>query len=200
MYLDGFLPQSLWLKFYSKRYGNTGLIGMTMCQIPLWRCGPIGGHRAELKLLSDKHIPRCYFPISHSVEHLELHGFCDASEAAYATVNYICAIDSTGQPFISLVTAKTKVAPVKRLTIPHMELCGALILARMLHQLRSLFFYFPLGRVHTWTDSTIVLCWMKESPRQLKTFVGNCVAEIVELIPFAHWNHVGGNENPADCV
>lgn len=118
--------------------------------------------RSELKLLSNKHIPRCYmyFPKQPKVKSFELHGFCDASETAYAAVAYIRAISSTGQPLTSLITAKTKVAPIKRLTIPRLELCGALILARMLHYLKSLF-KLPLGKVHAWTDSTIVLCWMK---------------------------------------
>ena len=133
-----------------------------------------------MKLLSDKNIPR-YFSNQPKIESLELHGFCDASESAYAAVSYIRAIDSTGHPLISLVA---KVVPIKRLTIPRLELRGALVLARMLHHLRSLL-NIPLGKVHAWTDSTIVLCWMREKPRQLKTFVGNRIAEIVELIPLA---------------
>ena len=69
--------------------------------------------RSELKLLSDKHIPHCYFPKEAHILAVELHGFCDASERAYAGVVYLRVIDSDGGVQLSLVTSKTKVAPIK---------------------------------------------------------------------------------------
>ena len=54
---------------------------------------------------------------------MELHGFCDASEQAYAAVIYLRMMGLDGKIQVSLVTSKTKVAPIKRLTIPHLELC-----------------------------------------------------------------------------
>ena len=81
--------------------------------------------RSELHYLSEKHISQCYFPKGVVIESTQLHGFSDASEDAYAGVIYLRLIDSDGNVHISLFTAKTKVAPIKRLTIPHLELCGA---------------------------------------------------------------------------
>ena len=77
--------------------------------------------RSELKCLSEQHIPRCYFPKEAHIVAVDLHGFSDASECAYAGVVYLRMIDSDGRIHISIVTSKTKVAPIKRLTIPRLD-------------------------------------------------------------------------------
>ena len=155
--------------------------------------------RSELKSLSDKHLPRCYSPKGAHVIAVELHGFCDASEHAYAGVVYLRMMDSDGNVHLSLVTSKTKVAPIKLLTIPRLELCGAHLLTQLLHHVKQVF-NLPLSCVHAWTDSTIVLCWLVGNPRRFKTYVGNRVSRIMELIAPDRWNHVNGTENPADCA
>ena len=86
---------------------------------------------------------------------MELHGFCDASEQAYAAVVYLRMTDTDGNIQIALVTSKTKVAPIKRLTIPRLELCGAQLLARLLHHPKQVF-NLPLTQMSAWTDSTMV--------------------------------------------
>ena len=155
--------------------------------------------RSELKLLATKHIPRYYFSKQSTCTSFELHGFCDASEAAYAAVVYFRTLDSKGNPHISLITSKTKVAPIKRLTIPRLELCGAHLLARLLHHLQRIF-NVPIKDVHAWTDSTIVLGWIVGDPRRFKTFVGNRVSELIDYVPPGCWRHVDGVDNPADCA
>ena len=57
----------------------------------------------------------------------------------------------------------------------------------------------PLSSVYAWTDSTIVLAWIQGNPRRLKVYVGNRVAQILDLTPAASWNHVASKDNPADC-
>ena len=94
-----------------------------------WRC--------ELSLLANKPIPRCYFPKTVQVTSFQLHGFSDASELAYAGVVYLRMVDSDENVHISLVTSKTNVAPIKRLTIPRLELCGAQLLARLLFHVKE---------------------------------------------------------------
>ena len=155
--------------------------------------------RSELKCLSDKHIPRCYFPDQANIVAVELHGFSDASEHAYAGVIYLRLIDSSGDVHISIVTSKTKVASIKRLTIPRLELCGAYLLAQLLHHVQQVF-NIPLSCIYAWTDSTVVLSWLVGNPRRFKTFVGNRVSHIVDLISPGRCRHVNGAINPADCA
>ncbi len=155
--------------------------------------------RSELSLLSTKHIPRCYYDKGTHITSMELHGFCDASEQAYAAVLYLRMESTDGSIQVALVSSKTKVAPIKKLTIPRLELCGAQILSRLLHHAR-LVFNLSLAQSYAWTDSTIVLSWLAGNPRRLKTYVCNRVTSIVELLGPDRWRHVSGLENPADCA
>ena len=118
---------------------------------------------------------------------------------AYAGVIYLRSIDSDGNVRTSLVIAKTKVAPIKRQTIPRLKLCGAHLLAQLLDHVKEVF-HLSIQDIYAWTDSTIVLNWLSGNPRCFKTFVGNRVSSILELIPPDRWKHVSGTDNPADCA
>ena len=155
--------------------------------------------RSELNLLSTKHVPRCYHDKTTFVVSMELHGFSDASEHAYSAVVYLRMECSDGSTQIGLVSSKTKVAPITRLTIPRLELCGAQLLAKLLHHTRHVL-DLSIEQSHAWTDSTIVLHWLIGSPKRFKTFVGNRVGNIVELLGPERWHHVSGMDNPADCA
>ena len=130
---------------------------------------------------------------------MEIHGFSDASEAAYAAVVYLRITDESGNVRASLVMSKTKVAPIKRLTIPRLELCGAQLLAQLIQHVRQVF-AIPLDRVYAWTDSTIVLNWLDGSPKRFKTYAGNRVSTILDILPSDKWRHVRAQEKPADCA
>ena len=143
--------------------------------------------QSQLKHLACVHIPRYYFPKDVTVSHIQLHGFSDASENAYAAVVYIRATDGNGRNHVSLVSAKTKVSPIKRLTIPRLELCGAHLLAKLLELVR-LTLGLPIESIYAWTDSTIVINWLDGTPRRFKTYVGNRVSFIIDRIPPNGWN------------
>ena len=122
--------------------------------------------REELPLLASIRLPRCY----HSEEpalSMTLHGFCDASETAYAAVVYLRTTYDQGPVTCRLVLAKTKVAPVKTLSIPRLELCGANLLAKILSSTRDTL-NLPTNDVHAWCDSTIVLAWLDGAPKDIK--------------------------------
>ena len=112
---------------------------------------------------------------------------------------YIRFTDNGGHVHLSLVTSKTKVSPIKRVTIPRLELCGALLLSNLLCHVQEVL-SIPLSSIFGWTDSTIVLHWMSGDPRRLKTYVGNRISSIVDRVPPGQWKHVRGTENPADCA
>ena len=81
--------------------------------------------RSELPPLASKFMPRCYFPMEADVSSFQVHGFSDASEDAYAGVVYLRMVDSFGNVHTSLVMSKTKVSPIKGLSIPRLGFCGA---------------------------------------------------------------------------
>ncbi|CAG7734836.1 unnamed protein product [Allacma fusca] len=127
---------------------------------------------------------------------LELHGFADASEAAYGAVVYLKSVYN-GDVMVRLVAAKTRVTPLSPpQSIPKLELCGALLVAKLLDVVNKA---LKLNvTVFAWTDSTIVLCWLRGEPTKWKTFIANRVGEIQTLLPYDHWGHVISEENPAD--
>ena len=95
----------------------------------------------ELPILRGHLIPHSYFPKEVDGTSTQLQGFYDASEPAFARVVYIRTVNHNGFVHVSLVMVKTKVSPIKRLTIPRLELCGALIIAKLLsHVEKSLIF------------------------------------------------------------
>ena len=76
-------------------------------------------------------VPRCYFVKMMMIVQVQLHGFSDASERAFAGVVYVQTVYEDGVIVVRLVTAKSKLSPVKQQTIPRLELLGANILARL---------------------------------------------------------------------
>ena len=152
-----------------------------------------------LPALGEQLIPRCYFPKGIDVTSVQLHGYCDASEVAYGGVVYLRSVAYDKTTHVSLVMAKSKVAPIKTISMPRLELCGAVVLARLLHHCRHVL-DIPLSDTFAWTDSTVVLSWLRGNPRRFKPFAGNRVAEIMELVPPERWQHVPGVSNPADCL
>lgn len=85
------------------------------------------------------------------------------------------------------------------ISLPRLELCAALTLAKLLKIVKdSLNLHFE--RVVLWSDSTIALSWISTSPHELKTFIANRVAEIQQLSSNSEWRHVSSENNPADSV
>ena len=162
--------------------------------LDLWR-----RWKTELPLLSSVEIRRCYFPTSVSNCSVQLHGFSDASEEAYSAVVYVRSEDSSGMIHSSLVTSKTRVAPIKRQTIPRLELCGALLLSQLITHVNSVL-SLPSCELFAWTDSMVVLGWIQGDPRRFKPFVANRVTRLLENTTPQAWRHVHGSDSPADCA
>ena len=128
-----------------------------------------------------------------------MHGFSDASKQAYAAVVYIRATYVSHEPTCVLVTAKTRVAPLKGHSIPRLELCGAKLLSQLMTNVGKAL-NISVANMHAWCDSEIVLWWLDGKSRNLKTFEANRVASILSELPSSTWHHVPGLENPVDCA
>ncbi|XP_011173291.1 uncharacterized protein LOC105205590 [Solenopsis invicta] len=154
--------------------------------------------QSELHLLQRIRVPR-WLRCSFDHVQLELHGFADASERAYAAVAYLC-VRSAEESSSSIIMAKTRVAPLKQVSLPRLELAGAALLARLVSHVQSALSLQSVP-VFLWSDSTVALrSWIQGHPSRWTTYVANRVAEIQRTIPGAHWRHVPGCDNPADCA
>ncbi|XP_046145860.1 uncharacterized protein LOC123989203 [Osmia bicornis bicornis] len=135
-------------------------------------------YAGHLYLIRDLNVDRRF--LTENPIGIEVHGFCDASKRGYAACIYIRSNDVSGRVHVRLACSKSRVAPIKEITIPRLELCSAQILTRLYKEARPTF-DFPISRLIFWSDSTIVLQWLKKSPRLLKTFEANRVAEVQAL-------------------
>ncbi|XP_058802063.1 uncharacterized protein LOC131670464 [Phymastichus coffea] len=151
----------------------------------------------QLPLLKNFSIPRQFLlPNPTSVE---IHGFCDASQQGYGACLFARSTDAHGAVLVRLICSKSKVAPLGGVTIPRLELCAATLVKKLLVQSKPQF-DFPIHRIVLWSDSTIVLCWLRKAPHLLRTFESNRVAEIQSLGDLATWRHVRSEDNPADAL
>ena len=132
----------------------------------------------DLKQAAEYSVKRCYFITPPTQP--TIHCFADASQKAYGAIIFIADNNQ-----ISFVLAKTRVAPLKQLTLPCLELMAALVATRLTHfVVTHLSIQDP--PIFIWSDSQIVLHWVS-STKQLPTFVQNRVREIQTNLPNANW-------------
>lgn len=151
--------------------------------------------RQQLPILNQITVPR---QMCENSKYIEIHGFCDSSTKAYGACLYLKTfLDNETKIF--LVYAKARVAPLKIITLPRLELCGALVLAQLVDKFKESV-GLNISKTYLWTDSSVVLGWLNQSPHNLHTFVGNRISQIQTLTSLDDWHHVSSKDNPADVV
>ncbi|XP_062542110.1 uncharacterized protein LOC134210107 [Armigeres subalbatus] len=138
-------------------------------------------YRQNLMALETLTVPR-WIGFSNDCALVQLHGFSDASSVAYGACLYLRCLASDEK---------------KKLTIPRLELSGALLLSHLYEKFSQV---KPVPAAFFWTDSTIVKHWLGSAPSRWQIFVANRVSEIQHLTQGGIWNHVAGIENPADLI
>nr|XP_012143823.1 PREDICTED: uncharacterized protein LOC105662854 [Megachile rotundata] len=142
-------------------------------------------YRKELEYLSQIRIPRRALV---SLVQVELHGFSDASERAYGACVYLRSRGKSGNWETGLLCSKSRVAPLKTVSLPRLELCGALLLAQLISKVKSAL-RIQICDERYWCDSTITLAWIHSIPGRWKVFVANRVAKIQALTDKEKWSH-----------
>jgi hypothetical protein len=151
----------------------------------------------ELVHLNEIETPRNI--IKSSPVQAQLHGFGDALQIAYGAAVYLRTTDHSGNHQVHLICAKSRVAPLRAVTLLRLGLCAALILSRLFNTvLRTI--NVKIDQQFLWTDSTVVLAWINSTSSNLQTFVGNRVSEIQTLTDAKDWYHVKSESNPADVL
>ena len=142
---------------------------------------------------------RCYRPTPAPPVDCQLHVFCDASLLGFGAVAYFRLSLEDESVWCSFVMAKCRVAPVRQMSVPRLELQAAVLAVRLSAQLGQEH-DVRIDSVHFWSDSRTVLQWIRSESRRFHTFVANRVAEIHDSSAVDSWRHVPGVMNPADMV
>ncbi len=153
----------------------------------------------ELPKLEQLRVPRCMTPQFWSKvgSPCQLHTFADALQSGYGAVSYLRFIDKEGNIHCSFVMAKSRVVPLKAITVPRLELSAAVVASRLDRMIRKET-DIPIESSYFWSDSLCVLGFLHNERKRFQTFVANRVATILETSSPSQWRLVPGKQNPAD--
>ena len=152
----------------------------------------------NLPLLNALQLRRCYKPqVFGKIKTVELHNFSDASSYGYGQCSYLRLVDDQNRIYCTLVMAKSRVAPLKPITIPRLELTAALVSAKIGDFLQKELEYDEM-KIFYWTDSKVVLGYIANDARRFHVFVSNRVQQIRDLTSPSQWRYVDTKSNSAD--
>lgn len=143
-------------------------------------------------------IKRCVKP-DNGFRTVEFHHFCDASSTGYGACSYLRLVDHNNIPHVSLVLGKARVAPIKRVTIPRLELCAAVVAVKMAQTLESELQY-ENAKHFFYSDSKVVLGYLSNRSSRFHVFVANRVSLIHSHTDVKQWFYVPGTSNVADLA
>ena len=142
-------------------------------------------------------IPRCYKPKFLSKFSVEIHTFCDGSTVGYGACSYLRLVPESGSCHVKLVFSKSRVTPVKPITVPRVELCAATLAVRMSLMVERELKYENVKQFY-YCDSKVVLGYINNSTKRFHVFVANRVGFIQANTNWTQWSHIDGKRNPAD--
>lgn len=153
----------------------------------------------DLPKINKIQIPRCMKNYDvNEITTSQLHHFSDASQYGYGTATYLRQVDINGRVSCSLLIAKSRLAPMKQLTIPRLELSAAVLAVRMDNFIHT---ELPVSNPSVfWSDSTVVLSYIRNEDKRFQTFVANRLAFIHSSSKPSQWRYVNTELNPADDV
>ncbi|XP_011859066.1 PREDICTED: uncharacterized protein LOC105556582 [Vollenhovia emeryi] len=154
--------------------------------------------KLQFSSLNQLQIPRCVGILSDP-SLSQIHGFCDASQRAYGACVYLRTKVGNQDYQSNLLSSKSRVAPLKAVSLPRLELSAALLLSQLIDKIRSSL-DLTNAEIILWSYSTITLNWIASPSRKWSVFVANRVGEIQRLTSISNWRHVASGDNPADIL
>ena len=151
----------------------------------------------ELQSLAEFSVPRFYRPVMVSPTSIHLHLFGDASEKAFCAVAYFRFEYPGGERQCAFAAAKTRVAPVKPLSIPRLELQAAVLSVRLACMIQKEHDY-EVSSTYYWSDSSAVIGQIHGESKRHPAFTANRLSEILDTSEPQQWRHCPGKLNPAD--
>lgn len=150
----------------------------------------------DLTVINQLRIPR-WLKIS-ALSEVQLHLFTDASGKAYGVAAYV-RVKTDNKWKAQLLCSRSKVAPLKKLTIPRLELCAVDLSCKLINKIRGID-RFKIAQLFVWTDSEIVLHWTRKDSNSLQPFVANRVANILKVVTPGQIRHIKSEQNPVDVL
>ncbi|GFW58539.1 integrase catalytic domain-containing protein [Trichonephila clavipes] len=166
---------------------------------PVHETVSLGANGTKLPHLRNPKILQLVLDSTLLEDDVELHSFCDASKKAYGAAIYL-RTKSRNEISVKRVTSKCHVAPLNCVTLPRLELLGALVAARLASKVKKIVNLKRSCLQYHWTDSKIVLFWIKGNKTRWKQFVANLINKITSLKDPPSWYHCAGKENPTDFL
>ena len=152
----------------------------------------------DLSKLKEVKVGRCLKPRDFGViKTTELHLFSDGSRVGYGEVAYLRLVDYKDRIHCSFILGRARVAPIREITIPRLELSAAVVSVQLRESIQREL-DMKLDRVMFWTDSKSVLKCIRNETKRFHTFESNRLTIIHNRSEVSEWRHVKGEENPAD--
>ncbi|XP_077282820.1 uncharacterized protein LOC143908865 [Temnothorax americanus] len=151
----------------------------------------------QLSALKQVQVPRCV-KFTTDPQLIQIHGFCDASQQAYGACIYVRT--KLGNSYrTELLCSKSRVAPLKAISLPRLELQAILLLAELTDKV-SASTNITHYKKFLWSDFTIALNWITSPSRRWEVFVANRVGKVQRLTKIEDWRHIPSSDNPADIL
>ena len=139
---------------------------------------------AQLKILS------CFKPDDFGEpKFIELHSFSDASIGRYGQCSYVRMVNDQQKVHCSQLMAKSRVTPLRPVTVPRLELTAAVVSTKISAFLQKELKYGCVPE-YFWTDSKVVLRYIYNEARRFHTFVANRVQAIRDHTSPDQWHYV----------
>ena len=153
----------------------------------------------SLPALNNVKVPRCFKPADFGrVVTVQIHHFADASSYGYGACSYLRLVNEQGIICLSFLMGKSRLAAMKSVSIPRLELTAA-VLAVRLDELTKGELDLSVPSFF-WIDSTAVLYCIKNITKRFPVFVANRLATIETHTDVNQWHHVPSSLNPADAA